>query len=78
MPIAHSTFAAGDRELIVRIVTDYRCGHCTGLVEEVITDDATGILQAAVRHDTGCPVLAGHVPAEPDTGRAAIPATFRS
>jgi hypothetical protein len=78
MPITHSSFVAGDHKLIARIVTDYRCGHCTGQVEEVETNDTTGLLRAAIRHDNGCPVLAGILPAAPDLARAAIPDTFRS
>lgn len=77
MPTVFSTFAAGDPELIARIVTNYRCGHCTGLVEELETDDRTGLLTATIHHDTGCPVLNGALPADPDLTRAAtIPATF--
>jgi hypothetical protein len=77
MTVEHGSFAAGDPKALARMVTNYRCGHCTGEVEELITDDTTGVLVASVRHDTGCPVLAGTVPAGPDMARAAFPDTFR-
>ncbi|NUR03629.1 MAG: hypothetical protein HOY79_46105 [Streptomyces sp.] len=78
MPIAFSTYAYGDPGVLARMVTDYRCGHCTGQVEELRTNDATGQLHATIRHNDGCPVLRGAVSQAPDMIRAAgIPATFR-
>ncbi|MFJ7159745.1 hypothetical protein ACIQUQ_32995 [Streptomyces sp. NPDC101118] len=77
MTITHSTFVAGDRHLIARMVTNYTCGHCTGEVAYLATVGET--LHAGIEHDDGCPVLAGTLPASPDMVRAAsIPDTFRS
>lgn len=77
MSIAHTTFAAGDKHLIARMVSTYKCGHCNGQVTSLTTTGDT--LHAAVEHDDGCPVLAGTLPAFPDFARAAgVPATFRA
>ncbi|MDX2703949.1 hypothetical protein PV350_13915 [Streptomyces sp. PA03-6a] len=78
MSATHTSFAAGDRELIARMVSNYSCGHCTGEVVELATEEATGMLHARIEHDEGCPVLAGTLDAAPDFARAAakIPATF--
>ncbi|WP_369778040.1 hypothetical protein [Streptomyces sp. R33] len=79
MTITHSTFAAGDKHLIARMVSNYQCGHCTGEVAYLTTNDETGTLHAAVEHDAGCPVLAGTLPALPDLARAAqVPDTFKA
>ncbi|MGW2040493.1 hypothetical protein [Streptomyces virginiae] len=76
MTTVHTTFVGGARDLIGRMVSNYRCGHCTGQVAYLaITGDE---LTAAVEHDDGCPVLAGILPALPDLARAAaVPATFK-
>ncbi|MGW6456654.1 hypothetical protein ACWF94_12150 [Streptomyces sp. NPDC055078] len=71
MDPVRSTFAAGDRRLIARMVSNYECGHCTGRVESLTTDEKTGILHAFIEHDDGCPVLAGTLSPIPDTFRAA-------
>ncbi|MBT2450934.1 hypothetical protein J7F03_28440 [Streptomyces sp. ISL-43] len=76
MPIAHSTFVAGDKHLIARMVSNYQCGHCTGEVTHLATNGND--LHAGIEHDDGCPVLAGTLPAAPDLARAArVPDTFR-
>lgn len=76
MPIVHTTFAAGARDLIGRMVSNYRCGHCNAKVNHLaITGDE---IEAFIEHNTGCPVLAGTLPALPDIARAAgIPDTFK-
>ncbi|MFE9481459.1 hypothetical protein ACFYNM_22985 [Streptomyces spororaveus] len=77
MPIAHTTFAAGDKHLIARMVSNYHCGHCTGEVTYLMTNGDT--LHAGIEHDDGCPVLEGTLPPGPDMLRAAgVPDTFRS
>ncbi|WP_405436680.1 hypothetical protein OG373_06775 [Streptomyces avidinii] len=76
MTIVRTTFAAGARDLIARMVSNYRCGHCNGEVAYLATTG--GELTAAVEHNDGCPVLAGVLPVFPDLVRAAgIPDTFR-
>jgi len=77
MPSTRSTFALGDPKALARIIANYHCGHCTGEVDELTTNTDDGLLRAAIRHDHGCPVLAGVLPAAPDLTRAAIPDTFR-
>ncbi|MEW2135514.1 hypothetical protein AB0892_02700 [Streptomyces sp. NPDC005409] len=77
MSIAHTTFAAGDKHLIARMVSNYQCGHCTGEVAYLATNSDT--LHAGIEHDDGCPVLAGTLPAFPDLARAAqVPDTFKA
>lgn len=64
-------------DLITAMVSNYQCGSCGGTIE-ALAEDAFGLMQAAVRHDDDCPVLAGHVSAAGDFARAAtIPDTFR-
>ncbi|MFF7192649.1 hypothetical protein ACFZAM_02885 [Streptomyces sp. NPDC008079] len=78
-PIAHSTYAFGDPEVLARMITEYRCGHCPGRIEQLSTNTTTGQLHATIRHSDSCPVLTGVLPQEPDLVRAAaaIPDTFR-
>lgn len=77
MAITHTTFAAGDKHLIARMVTNYQCGHCNGEVTYLTTNGDT--LHAGIEHDDGCPVLAGTLHAFPDFARAArVPDTFKA
>ncbi len=77
MPIAHTTFAAGDKHLIAAMVSNYRCGHCNGEITRLATRGDS--LHAAIEHNDGCPVLAGTLPVLPDLARAAtVPDTFKA
>ncbi|MEU3227164.1 hypothetical protein ABZ695_28915 [Streptomyces sp. NPDC006976] len=67
---ARTDIVAGRLEDLVVMLTNYRCGHCTGHVEGITTNDTTGAMHARVEHDTGCPVLTGSVSPIPDTFRA--------
>ncbi|MFJ6934465.1 hypothetical protein [Streptomyces sp. NPDC101132] len=72
-----TTYAAGPTELINRITANYRCGHCNSDTEA--WTDQHGNPHLTIHHDDGCPVLAGTLPAIPDTLRAAgIPDAFRA
>ncbi|MCP9209959.1 hypothetical protein [Streptomyces cucumeris] len=68
---------AGPARLLAALVSNYRCGHCTGEVTELAANEETGTLHARIQHDDGCPVLAGAISTLPDTLRAATPDTFR-
>lgn len=67
--------AAGTPELLAALVTNYRCGSCTGEVDFLATNGDS--VHAVIAHDDGCPVLNGHVSAAGDVARACVPSTFR-
>ncbi|MFF0506828.1 hypothetical protein ACFYUH_24925 [Streptomyces fimicarius] len=71
MKPTRTDFVAGPADTLAALVTNYRCGHCTGRVEGLVTNDTTGTVHAYVAHDDGCPVLVGAVSPIPDTFRAA-------
>ncbi|GAA2987620.1 hypothetical protein [Streptomyces fulvorobeus] len=75
MKPTRTDFVAGPANTLAAMVTNYRCGHCTGVVEALTTDETTGAMHAYVRHDDGCPVLTGAVSPIPDTFRAATKET---
>ncbi|SBV00566.1 hypothetical protein YW5DRAFT_01904 [Streptomyces sp. Ncost-T6T-1] len=68
---ARTDLVLGHPEDLAALVTNYRCGHCTGRVEGLVTNNTTGGMHAFVQHDDGCPVLVGAVSPLPDTFRAA-------
>ncbi|MFD6803154.1 hypothetical protein [Streptomyces cyaneofuscatus] len=70
MKPTRTDLVTGPADVLAAMVTDYRCGHCTGIVETLATDETTGAMHAYVAHDDGCPVLAGTLSTIPDTFRA--------
>lgn len=71
MNTVRTDFFTGSPETMATMVSNYRCGHCTGVIETLATDDTTGTMHAYVQHDDGCPILTGAVCPIPDTFRAA-------
>ncbi|WP_328846080.1 hypothetical protein [Streptomyces sp. NBC_00258] len=79
MEPVRTDYAAGNAHLIASMVSNYQCGSCGGQVEELLTDNTTGFIQANIHHDDNCPVLNGHVSSIDDFARAAvIPDTFKA
>lgn len=73
-----SSLAAGSREVLGALVSNYQCGSCGAEVETLAITD--GLINAHITHDDNCPVLNGHVSSTGDLARAAaghIPDTFR-
>lgn len=69
----HTDYVVGDTNQLAALAANYQCGHCNSDVE--LTD-----MRIEIRHDDGCPVLAGTLPSAPDVLRAvqaAVPNTFR-
>lgn len=73
---AFTTLAAGSREAMAALVTNYQCGSCGGEINTLAITN--GLVHASITHEPGCPVLNGHVSSTGDLARAAgVPDTFR-
>jgi hypothetical protein len=56
---------------VLAIAANYRCSHCDN-DPVLLTQDEHGTWHLGIRHDDGCPVLAGALSDLPDTIRAAV------